>query len=188
MPVSGMKVWSLAGLSAHLHSIGDSPSVAHECCCDQINWWVIVWLFFSVIFWSYTELKWFFNDWKKLSQFSQNVWKYRLMNTVKACFYTAVRHMTEMFQWSKCHSKKLNVSAIICWPWYILIPYYSTNYCENKGNEWWFHNVNDSFVKLVLSVLFNMLLVDRWKGHSTWDCDIRYVILTSKYFLKSLLL
>ena len=35
---------------------------------------------------------------KKLSHFGQNIWKYRLMNTVTASFNTTVRQMTEMPQ------------------------------------------------------------------------------------------
>jgi len=43
---------------------------------------------------------------KNLSHFSQNVWKYRLMNTAMVSFNTTVRQMAEMFQWPKCPSKK----------------------------------------------------------------------------------
>jgi len=52
------------------------------------------------------KLKYFWNDLKKSSNFGQNFWKYRRMNTVMTTFDTTVRQMTEMFQSSKCHSKK----------------------------------------------------------------------------------
>jgi len=39
----------------------------------------------------------FWNNWKKFSNFNQNVQKYRLMNTVTASFTTTVRQMTDMF-------------------------------------------------------------------------------------------
>ena len=42
--------------------------------------------------------KWFWNDRKKFSHFRQNVWKYRLINTVTVSFNKTVRQMTEMFQ------------------------------------------------------------------------------------------
>ena len=65
----------------------------------------VVWsCFFSVIFRSETGM---FLKWpKKLSHFGQNVWKYKLMNTLTARFNTAVRQMTEMFQWPKFLSQK----------------------------------------------------------------------------------
>jgi len=47
----------------------------------------------------------FWNDRKELSHFGQNVWRYRLMNTVMVSFNTTVRQMTEMFQWPKCLNK-----------------------------------------------------------------------------------
>jgi len=37
VPVSGMKMWCLVGLSATPHSIDDLPSVPHVSCCCQIN-------------------------------------------------------------------------------------------------------------------------------------------------------
>jgi len=40
--------------------------------------------------------KCFWNDQKKFSHFSQNVWKYQLMHTVKASFDTTVGQMTEI--------------------------------------------------------------------------------------------
>jgi len=43
----------------------------------------------------------FWNDRKKLSHFGQNVWKYRLINTVTASFNTTLRQMTEMSQRKK---------------------------------------------------------------------------------------
>ena len=42
--------------------------------------------------------KCFWNDWKKLSHFSQKVWKYRPMITVTVSYDTTVRQMTEMSQ------------------------------------------------------------------------------------------
>jgi len=53
-------------------------------------------------------LKCFWNDWKKLSHFSHNVWKYRLMDTVMVSFNINVRQMHEMSQqkWLKCLSEK----------------------------------------------------------------------------------
>jgi len=48
----------------------------------------------------------FWNDRKKLCRFGQNVWKYWLKNTVAASFNTTVRQTTEMFQLTKCLSKK----------------------------------------------------------------------------------
>jgi len=54
----------------------------------------------------------FWNDWKKLSHFGQNIWKYKLKITVMASFNATVGQMTEIFQWPKCHSKNdRNVSA-----------------------------------------------------------------------------
>jgi len=50
--------------------------------------------------------KCFWNDQKQLSHFGQNVWKYRLKNTATASVTATVRQMTEIFQWSKCLSKK----------------------------------------------------------------------------------
>ena len=47
--------------------------------------------------------KWFWNDWIKWSHFGQNVWKYRLMNTVTASFNKSVRQTSEMSS-----QKKLN--------------------------------------------------------------------------------
>ena len=49
----------------------------------------------------------FWNDRKNLSHFGQNVWIYRLKNTVVVSCNTTVRQMTEMFQWPKCLSKKM---------------------------------------------------------------------------------
>ena len=54
-----------------------------------------LYLFFSVI--DRKFLKWP----KKLSHFGQNVWKYRLQNTVMVSFNTTVRQMTKMFQRKK---------------------------------------------------------------------------------------
>jgi len=53
-------------------------------------WYLIVWWFFFC-----HRLKWFWNDWKKLSHFSQNVWKCRLVNTVMMSFNTTLRQMSQ---------------------------------------------------------------------------------------------
>jgi len=52
----------------------------------------------------------FWNGWRKLSHFSQNVWKYRLMNIVTTGFDAKVRQMTEMSQWPKGLWKKNDVA------------------------------------------------------------------------------
>jgi len=44
---------------------------------------------------------------KKLSNFGQNVWKYRLTNTVTSNLDTTLRQMTEMSQWPKGLSKNM---------------------------------------------------------------------------------
>jgi len=66
----------------------------------KFSWILLVSLAWACFFWSFVShrLKCFWNDWKKLSHFSQNVWKYRLLNTVTASFNTNVRQMTEMYQ------------------------------------------------------------------------------------------
>jgi len=70
---------------------------------EHVRCWCI-----SVFFLSFLSHrpKGFWNDWKILSHFGQNVWKYRLKNTVMVSFDTTVRQMTEMFQCPKCLSKK----------------------------------------------------------------------------------
>jgi len=59
----------------------------------------------TAVFFGHTSER-FQNDRKKLNHFGQNVWKYRLKNTVVASFNTTVRQMTEMFLWPKCLSEK----------------------------------------------------------------------------------
>ena len=56
---------------------------------------------FSVIDWNVFEM-----TEKKFSHFGQNIWKYRLINTVKVSSTTTVSQTTEMFQWPICLSKK----------------------------------------------------------------------------------
>ena len=43
---------------------------------------------------------------EKINSFWSEVWKYRLMNMVIVSFSTTVKQMVEMFQWTKCLSKK----------------------------------------------------------------------------------
>ena len=54
-------------------------------------------------------LKLFWNGWKKLCHFGQNVWKYRLKNTFVVNFNTTVRRMPKMFQWPKYLSQKWQI-------------------------------------------------------------------------------
>ena len=59
--------------------------------------------------------KWFWNDWIKWSHFGQNVWKYRLMNTVTASFNKSVRQTSEMSSQKKTQSlgQLLKTPAVI---------------------------------------------------------------------------
>jgi len=63
--------------------------------------------------------KCFWNDWKKFSNFGQNVWKYRVMNIVEVSFNTTLRQMAEMFQrpkWLIKKTKRLSEkNSILLW-------------------------------------------------------------------------
>jgi len=69
--------------------------------------WGLEYIYLSARFLFGHRPKCFSNDRKKLCHFGQNVWKYRIMDTVAANFNTTVRQMIEMFQWPKCPSKKM---------------------------------------------------------------------------------
>ena len=96
------------------------------------------------------RLKRFWNHWKKLSHFSQNVWKHKLTNTVMVSFNTTMRKMTKMFQqkWPKCFSEKKKAELTVTYnnlcmkppkSWYNL--YWSAPDTPNKESALFCHSL-----------------------------------------------
>jgi len=91
------------------HSVREIKQPPVACCTNTFNGKTqryVMYTFLQTCFFSATD-RIFFNGRKKLSHFGQNVRKYRLINTVTASINTTVRHVTEIFQWPKCLSKKM---------------------------------------------------------------------------------